>query len=209
MEFSQYVLLVMNIEHTSLLQSTIERLFGQSYSLWRIVLLYNKDLDIENIKTKYKNNKNIIWKKNNDHHIANVFNETLKYFLENDDYSHLCFINDHDKYYPNFIKFLLDGKRDFVYGNYHKRKDSIIEAREYKDKEDLIQNYQGLCNTMWSKNAIKKIGIFDILKEEVALYDYYIRTFDVLTKNEIKYIKIALNTCLCEKYNKVRSTVFV
>ena len=38
---------------------------------------------------------------------------------------------------------------------------------------------------MWSKTAIQKIGIFDILKEEVALYDYYIRTFDVLTKNEI------------------------
>jgi len=208
MEFSQYVLLVMNIEHTSLLQSTIERLFGQSYSLWRIVLLYNKDLDIENIKTKYKNNKNIIWKQHNDHHIANVFNETLECFLKDDDYSHLCFINDHDKYYPNFIKFLLDGKRDFVYGNYHKHRDYIIESKEYKDKEDLIQNYQGLCNTMWSKIAIKKIGLLDILKEEVALYDYYIRTFDVLTKNEIKYIKIALNTCLCEKYNKFKSSLF-
>ena len=38
MEISRYVILVMNVEHTSLLQSTIERLFGQSYSLWRIVL---------------------------------------------------------------------------------------------------------------------------------------------------------------------------
>lgn len=76
--------------------------------------------------------------------------------MEKNDYSHLCFVNDHDKYYPNFLKNLLDGKRDFVYGNYHKHKHSIIEPIEYKNKEDLIQNYQGLCNTTWSKNAIKR-----------------------------------------------------
>ena len=32
MEFTRYILLIMNIEHISLLQSTMERLFGQTHS---------------------------------------------------------------------------------------------------------------------------------------------------------------------------------
>ena len=156
MEFSQYVLLVMKLENISLFESTIQRLFDQSYPHWKLVVIYNKDLQIKTIQSKYTNNKNIIWQKNSYHHMANAFNNMLEYFLDVEDFSHLIFINDYDKYYPNFIKFLLDGKCEFTYGNYHKHRDHIIESKEYKDKEDLIQNYQGLCNTMWSKIAKKK-----------------------------------------------------
>lgn len=202
------ICLVMIIENILIVEHRIEMLCAQSFNNWKLILLYNNHLSIKNIQNKYESNKNIIFKEYTDIHFIPGFNSTIEYFLEND-FSHLCLLNDHDKYYPNFLKFLIEAKSHFAYGNYHMHKDASKSPREYKNKDDLIDNYQGLCNTMWSKEAITKIGFLDILKKDVALYDYYIRTFDILKKNEIKYVKIPLNTCLCEKYNKPDSELFV
>ena len=50
---SQTVLLVMNIENVSLIQSSIERLFNQSFPHWKLILLYTNELQIETIQTLY------------------------------------------------------------------------------------------------------------------------------------------------------------
>ncbi len=180
-----------------LLERIMTNLFSQTISNWNLLIictdqpLYNK---FDDLQLKYNKNKNLFFQKCIH---KQSLNHMVRFFLDNS-YSHLCLMNNHDKYYPNFLKFLLEKNNHFVYGNYHEKTSGTNPSIIYKKKKDLEENYNYLCNTMWSKDAIQRIGNFDNSNYGVALHNYYVRTFTVLKPEEISYIHIALNTCLCD-----------
>ena len=185
-----------------LLERIMTNLFSQTISNWNLLIictdqpLYNK---FDDLQLKYNKNKNLFFQKCIH---KQSLNHMVRFFLDNS-YSHLCLMNNHDKYYPNFLKFLLEKNNHFVYGNYHEKTSGTNPSIIYKKKKDLEENYNYLCNTMWSKDAIQRIGNFDNSNYGVALHNYYVRTFTVLKPEEISYIHIALNTCLCDFFRTI------
>lgn len=100
--------------------------------------------------------------------------------------TYITFIQNDCHYNPNFIKSLIDLNADFSYGAFNVN--NITINYKYNKVNDLLNNYKGLKNFMWSKNAIKKIGSYDI-----SYYDYLIRTFKCI--NNIKYTNICVTKC--------------
>lgn len=198
------VLIIMIVEQKiNIIKSRIEMLFSQTISNWKLLLLCNNTKfkeDYNQLQELYHNNSNILFNNEETMNMASILNIGLHVFLNNN-YSHMLLISCHDKFYPNFLKFLLEENKDFVYGSFHRRKESKNPITKYNSLRDLIYNYNGLCNTMWSKTAIETLGLFDEKKEYATLYDYYLKTFMLLTETQIGYVNIALNTCLCE-FNK-------
>ena len=52
---------------------------------------------------------------------------------------------------------------------------------------------------MWTKEAIHKIGFFNNSKGDSALLDYYLRTYDILSEDNIGYINTPLYFCTCKQ----------
>jgi hypothetical protein len=185
------------------IKNRIELLFSQTLSNWKLLLLCNNTKykeDYNQLQELYDNNCNILFHNEKTMNMASTLNIGVHTFLENN-YSHMLLVSCHDKFYPNFLKFLLEKNKNFVYESFHRRKESKHPITKYNSLRDLIYNYNGLCNTMWSKSSIQRIGLFDENKEYAAVYDYYLKTFMVLKETQIGYVNIALNTCLCE-FNK-------
>ena len=195
------VLIIMIVEQKiNIIKSRIEMLFSQTIRNWKLLLLCNNTKfkeDYNQLQKLYDNNRNILFNNEETMNMASILNIGLHIFLNNN-YSHMLLIICHDKFYPNFLKLLLDKNKSFVYGNYHQRINSKKSIHKYNSVNDLIHNYNGMCNTMWSKSCIQMIGLFDEKKEYAALYDYYLRTFMSIKKRYFGYVNIALNTCLCE-----------
>ena len=195
------LLIIMYMENNyNMFDNRIQMLFGQTMSNWNLLILcdnpYLKN-DYVKIKKKYDINRNIIFQENEKWNQGNSYNIGIRFFLQHD-YRYLAILNDCDKYYPDFLNILWNEQKMFSYGNYHQRKESNKPILRYKDVKDFICNYHGLCNTMWSKEAIQIIGLFDEKKEYASLFDYYIRSFYHFNENQIGYIEQPTHMCICE-----------
>lgn len=195
------LLLIMYMENNyNMVDNRIQMLFGQTISNWNLVILcdnlYLKS-DYMKIKKKYDINRNIIFIENEICNQGSTYNLGIRYFLQHG-YKYLVILNDYDKYYPDFLNILMNEQKMFTYGNYHQRKESKKPIMRYTNMKDFICNYHGLCNTMWSKEAIQIIGLFDEKKEYASLFDYYIRSFYHFDEKQIGYIEQPTHMCICE-----------
>ena len=195
------LLVLMYIKNNyDMVDNRIQMFFGQTISNWNLLVLCDNPYlksDYMKIKKKYDINRNIIFIENEICNQGSTYNLGICYFLQHG-YKYLVILNDYDKYYPNFLNILMNEQKMFTYGNYHQRKESQKPILCYKNMKDFICNSHGLCNTMWSKEAIKIIGLFDEKKGYASLFDYYVRSFYHFDENQIGYIEQPTHTCICE-----------
>ena len=144
----------------------------------------------EIIEKTVKNNSKIKLIRNEKNlHIAKSLNKAIEYFLENE-FSYFTWISDDNIYHSKFLETLRYNTNDFCYTNYTLKNEmentEIINTRNYKDINDLLENFNGCASFMWSKNAIKNIGFYTENINGCEDYDYLIRTFTtVKNKNHI------------------------
>lgn len=134
--------------------------------------------------------KNIILQNNIENlKIPKTLNIGLKYFLDNE-YKYFTWISDDNVYYKNFLSVLLSENADFCYTNIEyndKLNGTIIPYnKKYDNLIDLIDNFRGIYSYMWSRDAIKTIGMYNENLFCVEDLDYFIRTF-IFIKN-IKFV---------------------
>jgi hypothetical protein len=176
----------------------IESLNKQTYSNWKLHILCIDDIfidDFNKLKQIFKESDKISFINYINKSYSIAFNNSIKLVFKNE-FSHFMIITDNDKYYPDFLKIIHLANKQFIYGNYHTHDNSNISI-EY-DKETIINKYSGLCSAMWSKKALEQIGFFNKKKGNSALFDYHIRTFNVIKKDKIGYIKKPLYYCKCK-----------
>lgn len=201
--------LVITINNTNNTNKTIETILKQTISNWHLLIICNNSeyLDTYNyLKNTYKNNDKISFQLQINSNYGVLLNNCLNLFLKTT-FSHIVLINSNDQYYPNFLKLLLAEKKEFVYGTYH-AKYNILKTK-FKNKKDLLENYNYLCSSMWAKDAIHKIGFFINSKGDSALLNYYLRTYDILNEDNIGYINTPLYFCTCKKQANVYGKEFV
>jgi glycosyltransferase involved in cell wall biosynthesis len=97
-------------------------------------------------------------------------------------------ISDDNEFIKEALSVLVNSFRSnirFVYSNYLNIVEGTNNTKKWNSKydtiKDVINNWKGLACYMWTMNAIRDIGYFDINIQGVEDYDYVIRTF-------IKYI---------------------
>ena len=171
--------LIMIIRNTKNTNKTIDSILKQGKSIGQLLIICDKSeylYTYNNLKDKYNNNDNILFQLQISSTYGLLLNNCLNYFFKNN-FSHLVLINSYDEYYPNFLKLLLRQKKDFVYGTYHAKYATL--KTKFKNKKDLLEKYNYLCNSMWTKHAIQKIGYFDNKKDESALLDYYLKKLNI------------------------------
>ena len=197
---------------SELLQQTINMILAQTLKTWILLLIDDGSLDghkyvFRKLKGKYVNDDRLIFVEN-EHNckIAKTINRGIEYFLQrvDDDYIYgynidksyyFTWISDDNDYYPIYLKQLTSVQADFSYSSFQMNnilnptKSGIIN-KQYKNKIDLLNNFQGLGSYMWSENAIRKIGYYNTHPEINGLedFDYLVRTFNQFEKEEIKYI---------------------
>ena len=201
--------LIMSIKNTNNIKQTIETILKQTISNWHLLIICNNSeylYTYNYLKTTYKNNDKISFQLQTNSNYGVLLNKYLNLFFKTT-FSHLVLINSNDQYYPNFLKFLLEKKKEFVHGSYH-AKYNILETK-FKNKKDLLEKYNYLCSSMWTKEAIHKIGFFNNSKGDSALLDYYLRTYDILSEDNIGYINTPLYFCTCKKQTNVYGKEFV
>jgi hypothetical protein len=158
----------------------IGQILNQTYKNWKLCIIDNGSEE-EYGSAIRKNVRDI-----GDHRIMYLKNETnmklgdvlnrgIDKFLESG-YGLFTWINENNQYFPNFINSLLVKDKnkdiDFVYSGY--LVNNIIEIKRY------------LTSFMWSRKAIKKLGYCNNLSV-LEDYDYLIRTFLFLKKENIEY----------------------
>jgi glycosyltransferase involved in cell wall biosynthesis len=175
--------------------NTIKKILDQTYDNFDLLVIDDgsekKNCDIlENFIYSLKNKK-IIFKKNiNNLKISGTLNIGLKYFLDNN-YDYVTWISDDNLYYDNYLYEMITEEKDFVYTSFlcNNLNDNSknIQKYEYKDINDVINKFKGIAPFMWSKNAIKKIGFYDETLYGSEDFDYIIRTFLNLKKENIYF----------------------
>jgi len=197
---------------SELLQKTINMILAQSLSTWILLLiddgsLYEHKCVFRILKNKYSNDDRLIFVEN-EHNckIAKTINRGIEYFLQRVDDAnnygynigksyYFTWISDDNDYYPIYLKQLSSVSADFSYSSFqlnnilNPSKSGIIN-KQYKNKNDLIDHFQGLGSYMWSENAIRNIGYYNTSPEINGLedFDYLVRTFNHFKKDDIKYI---------------------
>jgi GT2 family glycosyltransferase len=187
--------------------NVINNILNQTYKNFDLLIIddgsdllnYNIIKNYVNIRSKINSNSrpNIIVQQNDKNmKIPKTLNIGIEYFL-NSDYDCFTWISDDNIYFSNFISTLVSSITsdvDFVYTNV-KMQDQITNSinekygRSYADTADLINNFIGIYSFMWSKCAIKKIGLYNDQLFGVEDFDYFIRTFRNVSN--IKYLPVS------------------
>lgn len=200
---SEKIAIVMLVKNTTtLVSSAINQLCKQSYSNWELFVICDENIGYVKEYEQLKNiitTKNINFEKIKTNHQYGYINHVLQTL--NDEFSYFTIINSCDLFYPNYLKFMLNENKQFVYGNYHIKNNSTKQSKKYQDINDFIQNYHSLCFTLWSTKIINHLGELNLNTSD-PLFDYFIRTFLSLDVSEYCYIHQALGTCFCEHKNK-------
>jgi glycosyltransferase involved in cell wall biosynthesis len=173
----------------------INQMINQTYNNFDLLVI-----DDGSIESNYSllekgvneiNKSNVILKRNSvNMKIPKTLNVGLNHFLDNN-YDYVSWISDDNTYYDNFIKVMVEERADFCYTNVifenqiYKTKNQ--HYLNYKDANHIIDNFIGLYAFMWSKEAVKKIGMHNEELFCVEDLDYFIRSFALVSN--IKFNK--------------------
>ena len=142
--------------------------------------------------------------------IAKTINKGIEYFLSKDKYEYFTWISDDNIYEDDFIETL---QKDNIYFTYSFFKfhgiDNLTKVvkKEYQSVSDCVNNFAGCASFMWTKEAIKNIGYYNINVDGCEDFEYLIRTFlynmnDITIKNRSLMTYLRHNDSLYIKKNK-------
>lgn len=171
----------------------LKNLLNQKITRWKLQIFNN---DLNNIDNCFKDNRiEIISTKENN--FFKILNLGINNFLKSD-YEYLVYLNEDNFYHNNFLEELINNKNKFTY-SYFSNND-LIKERTYNSFYDLLK-WTGIGLFMYNKDSLKKIGFFNtnlLLLEE---YDFILRTFLILKKNEINCCnKVLMKSCCKNDY---------
>ncbi len=175
-------------------KTVIDLIKKQTYKIWLLLIIDDGSMDdnseiITSYLKKIKDDRIKYVKNKTNKRVPYSLNRGIKYFLDSDcDY--FTWISDDNTYYPNFINDLVSLEADFSYSSFviddKVREIVYTVSKEYSDIYDLYNNFAGIGSYMWSKNAIYKIGLYNLNISLCEDFEFVIRTF-----KEVKNIKFS------------------
>ena len=160
----------------------------QTYKYYHLLIIddgsndYHKET-LNNIKHKYKENKNIIFKENEKNlNIASTLNKGLQFLKDDktDKYSFFTWISDDNIYHDNFLEKLINDNNYFKYSSFNlvnKINNVTKKINIEYNIENLITGFKGCSSFMWTKEAILKTGFYNTNINGCEDWEYLIRTF--------------------------------
>ena len=182
------------------IEKSIKIINTQTHNNWVFLIIddgssENHKNKFREIKKKYESDKIIFQENKVNFHIAKTLNKGIEYlFNSKTNFTHFTWISDDNEYYPNFLKKLSHENTFFKYGAYDIQELNLkinTNKKQYKDFDDLLNDFKGCASFMWSKEAIEKIGFYDENIPGCEDFEYLLRTFK-LNSESCKYIDVAL-----------------
>ena len=209
-----YVLIVMpTFNRSNYLQKSINYIKKQTYKNFCFLIIDDgSNLEHKKIfnqlKEQYKSVNKIVFMENElNCHVAKTLNKGIQYLLDNEKYKYLTWISDDNVYYPSFLSSLIKDNKYFKYTSYDIQElDGKIctNNKSYKDFDHILNNFNGCASFMWTKDAIKEIGVYNENVPGCEDFEYLLRTFKINDKecnfSEISTMKfVRHNDSLMEK----------
>ena len=203
---SYYPLVVMptynraaNIEHS------IQMMINQTEKKWTFLIIddgstiENKTL-FRSIQDKYRGNNQIVFLENEKNkHIAFTLNRGIQYFLQDGKFTHFTWVSDDNEYYPNFLEKLYISGKDFTYSWYdilyttEKNKGkTVTNKNKLGNLEILLERFDGCAAFLWSRCAIRTVGMYTYSYPGCEDYEYLLRTFAEISMDKIEQIQMSL-----------------
>lgn len=194
----------------------IQMMLNQTTQNWTLLIiddgstLENKTL-FRSIQDKYCGNNQIVFLENEKNkHIAFTLNRGIQYFLQDNKFTHFTWVSDDNEYYPNFLEKLYISGKDFTYSWYdiyyttasnYGRFDT--NKRALGNFESLLERFDGCAAFLWSRCAIRTVGMYTYSYPGCEDYEYLLRTFDKISMDNIEQVPISLM-----KYNRHPDAAF-
>jgi GT2 family glycosyltransferase/GR25 family glycosyltransferase involved in LPS biosynthesis len=185
----EYILIVLpTFNRSENIENIINMINKQTYKYYYLLIIDDGSNDnhkktLNNIKHKYKENKNIIFKENEKNlNIASTLNKGLQ-FLKDDKtvkYSFFTWISDDNIYHDNFLEKLIKNNNYFKYSSFNlvnKINNVTKKINIEYNIENLITGFKGCSSFMWTKEAILKTGLYNTNINGCEDWEYLIRTF--------------------------------
>ena len=185
----EYILIVLpTFNRSENIENIINMINKQTYKYYHLLIIddgsnHNHKETLNNIKHKYKENKNIIFKENEKNlNIANTLNKGLQFLKDDktDKYSFFTWISDDNIYHDNFLEKLINNNNYFKYSSFNlvNKLNNVTKKVNIKyNIENLITDFKGCSSFMWSKEAILQIGFYNTNINGCEDWEYLIRTF--------------------------------
>ena len=184
----------------NVIQKKIQHFYGQTINNWTLFIICDENIgfvdDFHKLE-KINQNKNVVFEKIKTKNHYGYINHKIKTLTN--EFSHFTILNSCDAFYPNYLKFMINEKKYFVYGNCHVSKCSSKNTllNDTNNINNFIKNYQKICFSLWSAKIVKALGLLNLNTPE-PLFDYYIRTLLVLKPRDVSYIQTPLGKCFCK-----------
>jgi len=182
-----YILIVMpTYNRSEYIEKSIKYMKNQIYKKFCLLIIddgsnLQHKIKFNELKEKYKLSNKIIFIENKiNYHIAKTLNIGIKYFCDNQQFTHFTWISDDNKYYSNFLNELIIDNTYFKYTSFDIQELNGIKCTNdtsYKGFNDILNNFNGCASFMWTKEAIKNIGKYDETIPGCEDYEYLLRTF--------------------------------
>jgi GT2 family glycosyltransferase len=197
------VLIVMpTYNRASNIEAVIQQIESQTYTNWTFLIIddgstpENKTI-FHAIREKYQNHSKIVFKENEcNKHIAYTLNRGIEYLHQHDELTHLTWISDDNVYFPHYLERLINANAAFAYGYYTIHKSTTgretVNSYQYTGYENVLNDFHGCAAFMWSKDTMKKVGMY---REDISGcedFEYLVRTFKVTPMSNIFHVKISL-----------------
>jgi len=214
---SYYPLIVMpTYNRAANIENSIQMIINQTEKKWTFLII-DDGSTIENkilfrsIQDKYRENKKIVFLENETNkHIAFTLNRGIQHFLQDSKFTHFTWVSDDNEYYPNFLEKLYISGKDFTYSWYdiyytttsnYGRFDTNKQA--LGNFESLLERFDGCAAFLWSRCAIRTVGMYTEVYPGCEDYEFLLRTFDEISMDNIEQVPISLM-----KYNRHPDAAF-
>lgn len=181
--------------------TAIKDILNQSYHNFKLFVIcdeYHNFVDEFNLLSSNFSNDKVFFEKITTNHYYGYVDYKLQ-TLE-DDFNYFTIVNSYDRFYPNFLRTMVEYRKPFVYANYHTRPNSKIISKQFLSMDDFINNYKTLPFVLWSTNLIKCIGKLNFNSAD-PLFDFFIRSKLVLRPVDLVYVERPLGRSLGEHRN--------
>jgi len=193
--------------------SVINMMLNQSINNFELIIIddgssSDQSLYITNYLTKLNNNKILYFKNNTNLGISKSLNIGLSKISGD----FITWISDDNFYYSNFLSILSTplSSHDFSYSAYdhqHINGDIVKKTPQFKNFNNLLNNFDGCASFMWNKSIINKIGKYNNKLHGTEDYDYLLRTLYLTNKihysdiSTMKYILHDQSLFITKMYN--------
>lgn len=176
-------------------ENCLNKLLLQNYKNMEIIVVTNHDL--ENITCSDKDITVIKLDEIN-------YGKIINHGISKSKYNYVTILNEQEelKCENSLNQIMNEEFEHFIYSNFESSNNSF--DGEYKNLEELINNYNGIGMCIWNKSLLKRLGKYNEMIIENTIYEYIVRTF-----NNYKKTKYYNEKILVSKNNVIKNIEYI